>query len=78
MLEQRLIQASSAKDRPCFSVLDTKKIWVENLLPQEVPQDKRDHIYNALSNLMHTCTEEEFQLRYKNLLESYSLHANVQ
>lgn len=55
----------------------TKKAWVENLLPQ-VPIDKRDHIYSALSELMQTPTEEEFETRYQQLLMTYSMHANVQ
>lgn len=54
-----------------------KKAWVENLLPQ-VPADMRDHVYDSLSNLMHTTTEESFQAKYETLLQQYSGHLNIQ
>ncbi|MCO5562742.1 hypothetical protein L7F22_016374 [Adiantum nelumboides] len=40
-----------------------KKAWVENLLPQ-VPKDKRDDVYNCLSNLMNAASKDKFDASF--------------
>ncbi|KAI5059584.1 hypothetical protein GOP47_0025903 [Adiantum capillus-veneris] len=53
-----------------------QKAWVENLLPQ-VPKDKRDDVYNRMSNLMHATSEDIFDARCDELLQVYQAHENI-
>lgn len=43
----------------------------------QVQKEKRDDVYNALSNMMHAPTEQAFEHQFHVALQQFSAHPNV-